>query len=59
MYTVTVVNINSREEISKEEFETAKEAKKCKRSLMKKYTMINHGGYFVNYSEGVELLTNF
>ena len=59
MYTLTLVNINTRNEITKAEFETKKEAQKAKRSMMKENGLINHGGYFVNYSKGLELLTNY
>ena len=59
MYTLTLLNINTRKELKVSNFETSKEAKKGKRKMMREYGIINHGGYFVNYAEKIELLTNF
>ena len=36
-----------------------KGAKKARRELMKKYDLINHGGYYVNYKTTDQLITNF
>ena len=62
MYTVIIENFdrkNLNDYIENESFRTEKEAKKCKRSFIKKYNLINHGGYIVNYSDRFELRTSF
>jgi len=39
--------------------ETLKEARKAVRILKKKYELISHAGHVVNYSNQIELSTNF
>ena len=41
------------------EFKDKKEANKFKRELIKKFGLVNHGGYLVNYSKGIELTKNY
>jgi hypothetical protein len=41
------------------EFKEKKEAQKFKREMMKKFELINHAGHIVNYSENLELFTNY
>lgn len=42
------------------EFITRAEAKKAIRVIIKKYNMVKHSsGHIINFSEGVELYTNF
>jgi uncharacterized protein YjdB len=60
-FKLTVEKMNSEkvEIIETREADTRKEALKIRRELLKKYSLINHGGYFVNYSDRMELTTNF
>ena len=39
--------------------ETLKDAKKVIKTLIKKYSLIRHAGYIVNFSSQLELSTNF
>ena len=45
--------------IEEKEFDTKKEAKKFIKEMMKKYNLIIHTGHIVNYSNHLELWTNF
>ena len=59
MYKVTVENMSNASKLSNESFDCKKEANRFKRKQMKNYSLVNHGGYFVNYSDGIELFTNY
>ena len=41
------------------EYETRKEAKADQRNIMKQYGMIRHAGHVVNYSDHLEMHTNY
>jgi hypothetical protein len=65
-YTVTVETMVSKYDknvkpkiLEKSEFDDKKEANKYKKELIKKYDLVNHGGYIVNYKDSVELTTNY
>jgi len=58
MFKVTIEKFNG-EEIHTMSLPTKKEAKKYRGDVMKLNGMVKHAGRFVNYSDGIELFTNF
>jgi len=65
-FTLTVKTIESKyapnvkaKTVDSAEFDNELDAKKHKKALIKKYNLVNHGGYIVNYKDGIELVTNF
>jgi hypothetical protein len=40
-------------------FNTRKEAMKNRREVIKEFSLQRHAGHIVNYSEGIELQTNY
>ena len=59
MYTLTLINIHTLATKEVKEFETKKEANKAKRAWGKELDLIKHAGHFVNYSKGIEIMTNY
>ncbi len=45
--------------VVEKEFDIEKDAKKFVKELMKKYGMQKHAGHIVNYSDSIELFTNY
>lgn len=66
MYVITIEKMTSEyspetkpEVIQNEAFMSISDAKKCIKRLMKQFGLIRHAGHIVNYSDQVELHTNF
>jgi len=47
------------EKNNEREFDNEQDAKKYVKELMKKYNLKKHAGHIVNYSDDIELWTNF
>jgi hypothetical protein len=58
MFKITIEN-GTGQKIEEKEFNEKKEANKFKKELIKKYNLIKHAGHIVNYSDQIELWTNY
>jgi len=58
MFKVTIESFNNTV-IESQSFNTKKEANTFKHQTMKINSMVKHAGHVVNYTEGLELFTNY
>jgi len=60
-YKITLEKMNNEKIILIDEtsFTEKKEANNYKKELMKRYNLIKHAGHIINYSNQIELYTNY
>jgi hypothetical protein len=61
-FVVTVDHMGEKradKHLDSESFSSKKEANKFKKKMIKKYDLIKHTGHIVNFSDHIELTTNY